>query len=160
VAVRRLLDHEVGVPEAIVRALEDAGVEYVFGMPGGRTGAIFDALYDHRATIRTVLVREEGLAHEPAQAVQDTQLAIKHALAGPPGPVAVLYRSAALSGSVGPETTPRLYATQPYLPTRAAGADNQQPAVVDVVTSTAVTFRDVTSPLAAYPAAQAPVGRR
>jgi len=28
-------------------------------MPGGRTGAIFDALYDHRSSIRAVLVREE-----------------------------------------------------------------------------------------------------
>ena len=34
----------------------------MFGMPGGRTGAIYQALYDHRSTIRCVLVREEGLA--------------------------------------------------------------------------------------------------
>src|SRR5919197_4322011 len=182
----RLLDTQVSVPEAIVRVLEQAGIEFVFGMPGGRTGAIFNALYDHRSTIRTVLVREEGLAtvmadvygrltgrpgvamgqgaflltnagmgiveahlagspvgllsdlsdsapfshhapyqtgtgeygtwdakatiagytkqvfvaYEAAQAVQQTQLAIKHALAGPPGPVAVLYHSHALNASV------------------------------------------------------------
>jgi acetolactate synthase I/II/III large subunit len=210
--IERLLENRVSVPEAIARVLEQAGIEFVFGMPGGRTGAIFNALYDHRATIRTVLVREEGLAtvmadaygrltgrpgvamgqgaflltnagmgiveaflagspvvllsdlsdsapfshhapyqtgtgeygtwdakatiagytkqvfvaHEAAQAVQQTQLAIKHALAGQPGPVAVLYHSAALVESVGPETTPRLYATPAYLPDRAWGAQPDQ----------------------------------
>jgi acetolactate synthase-1/2/3 large subunit len=203
-----LLDGPVPVPQAIARVLEQAGVEFVFGMPGGRTGAIFDALYDHTDRIRTVLVREEGLAavmadacarltgrpgvamgqsaflltnagmgiveaylagspvlllsdlsdgspfshhapyqagtgdygtwdaratiagytrqvfvaREPAQAVQDTQLAVKHALAGPSGPVAVLYHSAALSAEVGPNTTPRLYTTSAYVPQRASAA--------------------------------------
>jgi acetolactate synthase-1/2/3 large subunit len=201
-AVRRLVQEEVSAPEAVVRVLEEAGVPFVFGMPGGRTGAIFGALYDHQDRIRTVLVREEGLAavmadvvgrltgrpavamgqgafmltnagmgivegflagspmlilsdlsdnapfshHGPyqagtgdygtwdaratiagytkatfvardgAQAVQQTQLAIKHALSGQPGPVAVLYHSQSLTGRVGPETTPRLYSTEPYLP--------------------------------------------
>ncbi len=200
--VRRLTEQEVSAPEAIVRVLEEAGIDYVFGMPGGRTGAIFGALYDHRERIRTVLVREEGLAavmadvygrltgrpgvamgqgafmltnagmgivegylagspmlilsdlsdnapfshhgpyqagtgdygtwdaratiagytkatfvaREGAQAVQQTQLAVKHALSGQPGPVAVLYHSRALAEPVGPESTPRLYSTGPYLP--------------------------------------------
>jgi acetolactate synthase I/II/III large subunit len=204
--IQPLLDVNVSVPEAIARVLEDAGIEFVFGMPGGRTGSIFDALYDHTDRIRAVLVREEGLAavmadvyarltgkpgvamgqsaflltnagmgiveaylagspvlllsdlsdgapyshhapyqagtgdygtwdarttisgytrqvfvaREPAQAVQDTQLAIKHALAGPSGPVAVLYHSAALGGAVGPETSPRLYATSAYMPNQAS----------------------------------------
>ena len=60
--VRKLLTEPVAVPEAIVRVLEEAGIEYVFGMPGGGTVPIFNALYDHRTRIRTVLVREEGLA--------------------------------------------------------------------------------------------------
>jgi acetolactate synthase-1/2/3 large subunit len=199
--ISRLVEQTVSVPEAIARVLEQAGIDLVFGMPGGRTGMIFDALYDHRGTIRTVLVREEGLAvvmadtygrltgkpgvamgqgaflltnagmgiveaflagspmlllsdlsdgspyshhgpyqagtgdygtwdarstiggytkqvfvaREPAQGVQDTQLAVKHALAGQPGPVAVLYHSAALNATVGPETSPRLYTTSAYL---------------------------------------------
>jgi acetolactate synthase-1/2/3 large subunit len=199
--IQPLLDETVPPPEAVVRVLEDAGIQLVFGMPGGRTGAIFNALADHTQTIRTVLVREEGLANvmadvygrltgkpgvsmgqgaflltnggmgileaflagspvlllsdlsdsapfshhapyqagtgdygtwdarhtiagytkqvfvarEPVQAVQDTQLAIKHALAGQPGPVAVLFHSAALGGSVGPASVPRLYATAAYL---------------------------------------------
>ena len=42
-------------------------------------------------------------AHDPIAAVQATQLAIKHALAGQPGPVAVLYAHDSLAGSVAPE---------------------------------------------------------
>ncbi len=204
----RLLDAQVGVPEAIARVLEQAGVEFVFGMPGGRTGVIFTALHGHQSHIRCVLVREEGLgavmadaygrltgrpavvmgqaafmltnagmgiveaylagspmlilsdlsdgapfshhapyqagtgdygawdaratiagytkqvfvAHEPAAAVQQTQLAIKHALSGQPGPVAVLYHSAALTQTVGPNTTPRLYHTSAYLPSERTAA--------------------------------------
>src|SRR4029453_17003183 len=178
---KRLLDSQVSVPEAIARVLEQAGIAFVFGMPGGRTGSLYQALYDHQSTIRCVLVREEGLAavmadvygrlsgrpgvcmgqgafmltnagmgiveahlagspvlvlsdlsvgppfshngpyqagtgdygawdaratiagytkrvfvsREPAAAVQNTQLAIKHALSGQPGPVALLYHRGA-----------------------------------------------------------------
>jgi acetolactate synthase-1/2/3 large subunit len=60
--------------------------------------------------------------------VQCTQLAIKHALSGEPGPVAVLYHSQSLRGKVGPDTRPLLYATEAYLPDRALCAD---PAAVD-----------------------------
>src|SRR5258708_26659201 len=60
--IQTLLRETVSVPEAIVRVLEQAGIDLVFGMPGGRTGAIFNALYDHRDKIRAALVREEGLA--------------------------------------------------------------------------------------------------
>jgi acetolactate synthase-1/2/3 large subunit len=201
---RRLLSQTVPVPHAIAQVLEEAGVRFVFGMPGGRTIPIYDALYDRRPGIRTVLAREEGLAavmadahgrltgtpavamgqaafmltnsgmgiveaylagspmlviadlsdgfpftqhgpyqsgsgdfgswdardvirgytkqvfvaRDPASAVQSTQLALKHATSGQPGPVALLFHSAALAASVGPETTPRLYATEQYLPER------------------------------------------
>jgi len=200
-ATERLLKEEVSVPEAIVRVLEEAGIDMVFGMPGGNSLLIFDALYDHRSTIRTILVRHESLAgvmaevygrltgrpgvaigqgafmlanaflgtleahlgcspmllladlsdnspfshhapyqagtgdygtwdakqsfagvtkltmiaHEPLQAIQSTQLAIKHAVTGERGPVAVLYHSNALKGLVSPESRPRLYSTQAYL---------------------------------------------
>jgi acetolactate synthase-1/2/3 large subunit len=60
---KRLLQEEVAVGEAIVRVLEEAGIDLVFGMPGGNTGwSFFNALYDHQHQIRTVLAREEGLA--------------------------------------------------------------------------------------------------
>ena len=62
-------------------------------------------------------------ALDPGSAVQGTQLAIKHAMAGQPGPVAVLLSIAALSGQVGPDTQPRLYPTTYYLPPPPAGAE-------------------------------------
>ncbi len=49
---------EIDVPHALVRVLEEAGIEFVFGMPGGDTGRIFDALYDS-SSIKTILVRHE-----------------------------------------------------------------------------------------------------
>jgi acetolactate synthase-1/2/3 large subunit len=58
-------------------------------------------------------------AHDPIAAVQATQLAIKHALAGQPGPVAVLYSHDSLAGSVAPDSQPMLYPTRHYLPSPA-----------------------------------------
>jgi acetolactate synthase-1/2/3 large subunit len=216
---RNLVDEEVSVPEAIARVLEEAGVDFIFGMPGGRTIPIYGALYDHREKVRCVLVREEGLAavmaeaygrltgrpgvcmgqaawmltnagmglveaclsgtpvvvlsdmsdrppfsqhapyqtgtgdygtwdarntiagytkqtfvaREPAAAVQVTQLAIKHALTGQPGPIAVLYHTAALAARVGPNTTPHLYGTSPYVQSERPCA---LPARVDAVVET------------------------
>ena len=62
-------------------------------------------------------------ALDPSQAVQATQLAIKHAMAGQMGPVAVIFSFAALNGRVGPDTVPPLYPTQLYMPPPAIGAD-------------------------------------
>lgn len=208
-AAERLLQQQMPVGDAIVRVLEQAGIDHVFGMPGGNTGwSIFSGLYDAQDRIRTVLVREEGLAtvmaevygrltgrpgvccaqaaflltnagvgilegylasspmliltdlsdnapfshhapyqsgsgdyggwnahatiagytkqvfvaHDGPQAVAQTQLAIRHATTGTPGPVAVLYHSTALDQAVGPDSTPRLYSTRHYLPTRTAPA--------------------------------------
>ena len=202
-----LLTAEGTTGEGIVRALEGAGIDMVFGIIGGNMGRLYDALYDHRSTVRAVLVRHEQLAsvmaevygrltgrpgvaigqgafmlanallgtleahmgsspmllltdlsdqapfsqhapyqggtgeygsfdtqralagvtkyatvaHDPAQAVQSTQLAVKHALSGERGPVAVIYHSAALYGTVGPDSRPTLYPTQYYLPARSHG---------------------------------------
>ena len=208
-SIKRLFEDEVSVPEAIVRVLEEAGIDMVFGISGGNMKYLFNALYDHRSTIRTVLVRHESLAgvmaevygrlkgkpgvaigqgafmlsnallglleahhgsspmllitdlsdnapfshhapyqagtgeygtfdakqsfagvtkvtivpQEPVQAVQSTQLAIKHAMTGERGPVAVIYHSAALNGSVGPKSVPSLYPTHFYMPGKPQGAD-------------------------------------
>jgi acetolactate synthase I/II/III large subunit len=62
-------------------------------------------------------------AHEPIAAVQATQLAIKHALAGQPGPVAVLYSHDSLAGTVTPDSQPMLYPTRHYLPSLPPPAD-------------------------------------
>src|SRR5438874_2278188 len=51
-------------------------------------------------------------AQEPVAAVQATQLAIKHAMSGQPGPVAVLFSHDALAVDVGPDSRPVLYPTR------------------------------------------------
>ena len=48
--------------EMIVQTLEEAGVEYVFGIPGGGTGQIFQLLYGREDRIKTILVRHEQVA--------------------------------------------------------------------------------------------------
>jgi acetolactate synthase-1/2/3 large subunit len=63
------------------------------------------------------------VSHDPAQAVQHTQLALKHALTGDPGPVAVVFHSTALRGSVGPASVPRIYETPAYLLGRSRSFD-------------------------------------
>lgn len=47
------------VKDLIANVLVEAGIEYVFGLPGGGTMEIFDALYERRDAIRTILVRHE-----------------------------------------------------------------------------------------------------
>jgi acetolactate synthase-1/2/3 large subunit len=204
-------EHDIRPIHAILRALEEGGVRYVVGMPGGLTSAIWRALYDH-PDIRGILVREESIgmtmaeaygrmtgepiavmgqgewiagnagqgsleaalgsspiviltemsdggtfshhapyqagtgdygtwsaqqalagvtkrvmvSHTPAQAVQQTQLALKHAVTGQPGPVAVLFRSTALDGYVRPREAPRIYPTTSYLPKTPRCVDEQK----------------------------------
>ena len=63
----KLLQEEVSVAEAILFALEDAGIDMVFGITGGNMGRLYDALYDHQSNIRAVLVRHEQLASVMAE---------------------------------------------------------------------------------------------
>ncbi|HEX3537331.1 MAG TPA: thiamine pyrophosphate-binding protein, partial [Stellaceae bacterium] len=65
-------------------------------------------------------------AQEPLAAVQATQLAVKHALAGQPGPVAILFSHDSLAGNVGPEAAPALYPTRYYLPPPPPPADPRE----------------------------------
>ena len=49
--------------EMVIRALQDQGVEHVFGYPGGAVLPIYDALF-HQDKVRHVLVRhEQGAVH-------------------------------------------------------------------------------------------------
>ena len=70
------------------------------------------------------------VSHDPAQAVQHTQLAFKHALTGEPGPVAVVYHGRALRGRVGPTSVPRIYPTArvPAAPRRRRSTPTRSPA--------------------------------
>ena len=47
------------VKDLIANVLVEAGIQYVFGLPGGGAMEIFDALYERRDAIRTILVRHE-----------------------------------------------------------------------------------------------------
>ena len=188
--------------ELIVQALEEAGIEYVFGIPGGGTGQIYGLLYGKEDRIKTILCRHEQtaaimadvygratgkpavvmgqglfigsnasfgimeamlssspmvvltdtsdggsaqhpanqsgageygsidlpsifkamtkyttLATSPKEAVIGTQLAIKHATSGRPGPTCVLMRSASIGGEVDVESPPFIHSTTGYLNT-------------------------------------------
>jgi acetolactate synthase-1/2/3 large subunit len=54
--------------QGVARALLEAGIELVTGMPGGYTGSIYDALYDTRDRLRVLLVREEAIGSALAEA--------------------------------------------------------------------------------------------
>src|ERR1700761_903703 len=204
-----LLTEKTRTSDAVLRVLEEAGVDMVFGIAGGHTGRLFMSLAGHQNTIRTLMVREESLAgvmaevygrltrkpgviigqgpwvlgngligtmeallssspmllltdfsdspgfnlhgpyqagtgdygvwnarqafggvtkqvfeaNDPTTAVQATQMAVKHAMSGQMGPVAVLYSANGLGGQVEPESRPRLYSTGPYLPTTPPAPD-------------------------------------
>jgi acetolactate synthase-1/2/3 large subunit len=221
-----MIPDEIAVPQALVRVLEEAGIQFVFGMPGGDTGRIFDALHDSTA-VQTILVRHEQVGsimaemygrltgkpgvvmgqgiflacnalfgtlealkgaspmillgdftdmapfmhhapyqsgtgehgnhdlrnllasatkytaavYEPKQAVQSLQLAIKHATTGTPGPVAVVFGSRSLAGTVKTRRPPRLHATDRHL---AEGLS--RPAAADV-TRVAETLLAASSPV-------------
>ena len=50
--------------EALMRSLENEGVDVLFGYPGGAIMPTYDALYDHRNTLNHILVRhEQGAVH-------------------------------------------------------------------------------------------------
>jgi acetolactate synthase-1/2/3 large subunit len=80
--------------------------------------------WDARSALAGVTKRVM-VSYAPAQAVQHTQLALKHALTGEPGPVAVIFHGASLRGSVGPTSLPRIYPTTRYLPRRSNAVDER-----------------------------------
>ncbi len=57
------------VREMIMDILVEAGVEYVFGMPGGSNTFLFDPLFDRQDQIKTVLVRNEQCASGMADVI-------------------------------------------------------------------------------------------
>ena len=49
--------------EMVIRALQDQGVEHIFGYPGGAVLPIYDALF-HQDQVKHILVRhEQGAVH-------------------------------------------------------------------------------------------------
>ena len=205
--------------ELIVQTLEEAGVEYVFGIPGGGTGQIFQLLYGREDRIKTILVRHEqvaaimadaygratgkpavvmgqglfigsnasfgimeamlssspmlvltdtsdggsaqrpanqsgageygsidlpnifksmskytALAASPKEAVLATQMAIKHAISGRPGPSSVVMRSAAIGGEVDVESPPFIHNAAGFLnTTKPESAPTDVQRVIDIL---------------------------
>lgn len=70
--------------------------------------------WDARQAFRGV-TKEVFTAEEPNTAVIATQLGIKHALSGQPGPVAVIFGARALDGMAGGSALPRLYPAHPFV---------------------------------------------
>ena len=60
-------ENPISGAEALMRSLEAQGVDTIFGYPGGSIMPVFDALYDHRATLNHILVRHEQGATHAAQ---------------------------------------------------------------------------------------------
>jgi acetolactate synthase I/II/III large subunit len=63
----KLLQEPTLAGEGIARVLEEAGIDMVFGIQGGNMGRLYDALYDHQDSVRSVLVRHEQLASVMAE---------------------------------------------------------------------------------------------
>lgn len=63
----KLLQEPALAGEGIARVFEQVGIDLVFGIQGGNMGRLYDALYDHRDTVRCVLVRHEQLASVMAE---------------------------------------------------------------------------------------------
>ncbi len=186
--------------QKITEILIEAGVDHIFGVPGGATGPIYDSFYGKEDIVRVVLARHEQsaaimadvhgrltgrpavlmgqgpfigtsggfgimeayfscspmlvitdtsdiglwqlgayqnvsgeygtadllsilrsmtkyttLASTPNEAVLGTQLALKHATTGAPGPCAVLMRSNASFSQFDPDGQPRIHPTRGYL---------------------------------------------
>lgn len=53
--------------EAMMRSLENQGVDVLFGYPGGAIMPTYDALYDHKDKLHHILVRHEQAAVHAAQ---------------------------------------------------------------------------------------------
>ncbi len=192
--------------EKICDVLVEAGIDHVFGIPGGGTIPIWNALFYRQDKIKTVLTRHEQSAScmaeiygrvtgkpavlmgqgafiassggfgileaflsntpmlvltdtsdmgtfsqhasyqsgsgeygsfdirdmlramskyttyavTPEEAVQGIQLAVKHAMAGRPGPACVVMRSGAISGEINPNRIPVIHPTSGYLKTASS----------------------------------------
>ena len=48
--------------QQMCEVLIEAGIDHVFGIPGGGTGPLFNAIHDHRDKIRFILTRHEQSA--------------------------------------------------------------------------------------------------
>lgn len=111
-----------GTPMIIITEMFDGGRMSHHGNYHSGAGDLgsYDAVAGFKAICKKVFV-----SHHPAQAVQHTQLALKHAMSGDPGPVAVIMHSSCLEGTIGPDAFPRLYPTSGYVKAVGRAVDGE-----------------------------------
>lgn len=107
-------------PMIILTDMTDAGALSHHGPYQDGTGSYgaWDAVKALEAVCKQVLV-----ARYPAQAVQQTQLALKHALTGEQGPAAVVLGIDSLRGRLTKDSMPAVYPVAPYLSQRDSQLD-------------------------------------
>ena len=103
---------------------------------GAGEHATYDAVSAFKAICKKVFV-----SHYPAQAVQHVQLAVKHAISGDPGPVAVILHSACFEGTVGPDSFPRIYPSAGYIKATSQAID------ATAIAAAAASIRSAQRPL-------------
>lgn len=110
-------------PMIILTEMFDGGRMSHHGAYHGGSGDLgsYDAVSAFKAICKKVFV-----SHYPEQAIQHVQLALKHAVSGEPGPVAVIMHSSCLEDTVGPESFPRLYPTEGYVKPASRFVDADQ----------------------------------
>jgi len=65
--IQKFNSEEIPATHAIVKVLEEAGIDMVFGMQGGNSGRLFKALGDYTQSIKTYVIREESAASVMAE---------------------------------------------------------------------------------------------
>lgn len=107
-------------PMVILTEMFDGGKMSHHGAYHGGSGDLggYDAVSAFKAICKKVFV-----SHYPEQVIQHVQLALKHAVSGEPGPVAVIMHSSCLEGVIGPEAFPRLYPTAGYVKPKSRAVD-------------------------------------
>jgi acetolactate synthase-1/2/3 large subunit len=108
-------------PMVILTEMSDGGPLAHHGPYQGGSGDY--GAWDARKSLEG-LTKRVMVSRHPAQAVQHVQLAVKHAMAGDPGPVGVIFSSESLQGAVGPSSVPRLYRHEGYVVSRPSTDPN------------------------------------
>ena len=100
----------------LIDATDGGSYSHLGPYQGGLSGY---GSYDLAGALRAITKRT-FVAQDPTQALQMTQLAVKHATTGEPGPVAVIFTARALLQKLGSASEPQNYPDRSYAAARAA----------------------------------------
>ncbi len=119
-------------PMVVLTDTSDGGVAQ---HPANQSGAGEYGSIDLLSIFRS-MTKYTTLATTPKEAVLGTQLAIKHASQGRPGPTCVLMRSASIGGEVDLESPPFIHHTAGYLNTTVPQSSDQDiQRTIDIIAS-------------------------